>query len=89
MESSGDVRISSGMKSTLGRSLLLEVPGEIRNRVYEMCAQGSTARVTKSEGVTFQKTSGLIGVNRQIRKEYRGILGLMYSLFTTSAPDST
>ncbi|KAK4506470.1 hypothetical protein PRZ48_000202 [Zasmidium cellare] len=51
-----------------GRSLLLELPGEIRNVVYEMVALQSGGEVSSKNGKVMSK-SGLVCVNRQVHRD--------------------
>ncbi|KAF2171380.1 hypothetical protein M409DRAFT_18496 [Zasmidium cellare ATCC 36951] len=61
-----------------GRSLLLELPGEIRNLVYELVAT-SGAEVHTKRFRSIMSRSRLVGVNRQIRQEYRSLLTMVTS----------
>ena len=59
-----------------GRSLLLELPAELRNHVYEEVAKDSGAILHPRGGGNLVSRSNLSRVSRQVRREYQSVLTL-------------
>lgn len=71
-----------------GRSLLLELPAEIRNSIYEEVAADSQALISRRHRGTLLSKSGLGRLSRQVRSEYHAALYLYAPKITARVKNS-